>query len=79
MTGSGNPLLPHQAPPATWRRVVRITIHSSSNPTTARSVRWPVVRQALEVVGYSGWMTIEGGDCSLAEHSKRLDQIIAGT
>ncbi len=42
------------------------------------SVRWPVVRRALEVVGYSGWMTIEGGSCSQAEHSKRLDQIIAG-
>jgi L-ribulose-5-phosphate 3-epimerase len=42
------------------------------------SVRWPVVRQALARVGYQGWMTIEGGDCSLAEHSKRLDLIIAG-
>jgi hexulose-6-phosphate isomerase len=42
------------------------------------SVRWPVVRSALESIGYNGWMTIEGGDCSMAEHSKRLDQIIAG-
>jgi len=42
------------------------------------SVNWPVVRKALEGVGYSGWMTIEGGDCSLEEHSKRLDLIIAG-
>ncbi|MBN1422855.1 MAG: sugar phosphate isomerase/epimerase [Planctomycetes bacterium] len=42
------------------------------------SVRWPVVRQAIERIGYSGWMTIEGGSCSPEEHSKRLDLIIAG-
>ena len=42
------------------------------------SVRWPVVRSALEKVGYHGWMTIEGGDLSLEEHSQRLDLIIAG-
>lgn len=42
------------------------------------SVRWPVVRHALERVGYSGWMTIEGGNLSMEEHSGRLDQIIAG-
>jgi hexulose-6-phosphate isomerase len=41
-------------------------------------VRWPVVCAALESVGYNGWMTIEGGDLSLAEHSRRLDLIIAG-
>ena len=42
------------------------------------SVRWPVVRAALEKIGYSGWMTIEGGDLSTEENSKRLDLIIAG-
>jgi hexulose-6-phosphate isomerase len=42
------------------------------------SVRWPVVRQALEAVNYNGWLTIEGGDLSLEEHSRRLDLIIAG-
>jgi hexulose-6-phosphate isomerase len=42
------------------------------------SVRWPVVRSALDRVGYSGWMTIEGGDLSPSEHSQRLDLIIAG-
>jgi hexulose-6-phosphate isomerase len=42
------------------------------------SVNWPVVRKALDDVGYSGWMTIEGGSLSLEEHSKRLDLIIAG-
>jgi hexulose-6-phosphate isomerase len=42
------------------------------------SVNWPAVRKALDDAGYNGWMTIEGGDCSLEEHSKRLDLIIAG-
>ena len=42
------------------------------------SVEWPAVRAALDAVGYKGWMTIEGGDLSLAENSKRLDLIIAG-
>jgi hexulose-6-phosphate isomerase len=43
------------------------------------SVDWPAVRQALDGVGYSGWMTIEGGNLSLEENSKRLDLIIEGT
>ncbi|MCX5683493.1 MAG: sugar phosphate isomerase/epimerase [Planctomycetota bacterium] len=42
------------------------------------SIDWPAVRQALEDVNYNGWTTIEGGDLSLEEHSKRLDLIIAG-
>jgi hexulose-6-phosphate isomerase len=43
------------------------------------SVRWPVVRQALESVNYSGWMTIEGsGDISMEERNRRLDLIVAG-
>ena len=42
------------------------------------SVRWPAVRAALERIGYNGWMTIEGGDLSTEENSKRLDLIIAG-
>ena len=42
------------------------------------SVDWPAVRKALDDVGYNGWMTIEGGDLSPEEHSKRLDLIIAG-
>ena len=33
---------------------------------------------ALEKVGYNGWLTIEGGDLSTEENSKRLDLIIAG-
>ncbi len=43
------------------------------------SINWPVVRQALDDVGYAGWMTIEGsGGLSLEEQNRRLDLIIAG-
>lgn len=42
------------------------------------SVNWPVVRRALDQVGYSGWLTIEGGKLSPQEASRRLDLIIAG-
>jgi len=42
------------------------------------SVNWPAVRRALEQVGYSGWLTIEGGKLSPEEASRRLDLIIDG-
>lgn len=43
------------------------------------SVRWPVLRQALEAVNYNGWMTIESNSSiSLEERSRRLDLILAG-
>jgi hexulose-6-phosphate isomerase len=43
------------------------------------SVRWPVLRQALEVVNYNGWMTIESNSSiSFEERSRRLDMILAG-
>lgn len=42
------------------------------------SIDWPVVRRALDEVGYNGFMTIEGGKIALDEQSKRLDLIIAG-
>ena len=43
------------------------------------SVRWPVVRQALEAINYNGWMTIESnGGISFEERSRRLDLILAG-
>ncbi|MEW6355980.1 MAG: sugar phosphate isomerase/epimerase family protein [Planctomycetota bacterium] len=43
------------------------------------SVNWPVVRKALDDIGYAGWMTIEGsGKLPFEEQSKRLDLIIAG-
>ena len=42
-------------------------------------VRWPVLRQALEVVNYNGWMTIESnGSIPMEERNKRLDLILAG-
>ncbi|MCX7825564.1 MAG: sugar phosphate isomerase/epimerase, partial [Verrucomicrobiae bacterium] len=42
------------------------------------SVNWPAVRQAIEDVGYNGWLTIEDGGLPLEEFSRRLDLIIAG-
>ncbi len=43
------------------------------------SVRWPIVRAAIEQVGYNGWMTIEAPiDISVAEQSRRLDLILQG-
>jgi hexulose-6-phosphate isomerase len=44
------------------------------------SVRWPVLRQALEAVNYNGWMTIESnGDIPFEERNRRLDLILAGS
>lgn len=43
------------------------------------SVRWPVLRQALEAINYNGWMTIESNESlSYEERSRRLDLILAG-
>ncbi len=43
------------------------------------TVRWPIVRQALESVKYDGWMTIESnGDIPYEERNRRLDLILAG-
>ncbi len=42
------------------------------------SVDWPAVRAALADIGYNGWMSIEGGDLSPKEHSRRFDLILAG-
>jgi len=42
------------------------------------SVNWPAVRQALDDVGYNGWLTIEGGGAAYPELSQRLGLIIAG-
>ncbi|MEI7729420.1 MAG: sugar phosphate isomerase/epimerase family protein [Verrucomicrobiota bacterium] len=41
-------------------------------------VNWPLVRQALEKVGYTGFLTIEGGQCTLEENSQRLSLIFGG-
>lgn len=42
------------------------------------SVNWPAVRQALDAVGYNGFLTVEDGGLPLEEFNKRLDLIIAG-
>jgi L-ribulose-5-phosphate 3-epimerase len=43
------------------------------------SVRWPVLRQALEAINYDGWLTIESNESlSYEERSRRLDLILAG-
>lgn len=42
------------------------------------SINWPAVRAALDAIGYNGWVTIEGGSLTPAEHRQRLGQIIAG-
>jgi hexulose-6-phosphate isomerase len=42
------------------------------------SINWPAVRAALDAIGYNGWLTIEGGSLTPAEHRCRLGQIIAG-
>lgn len=48
-------------------------------PLREGNVRWPVVRRAIEVIDYSGWMTIESNEnLSLDDRSRRLDLIIAG-
>lgn len=42
------------------------------------NVDWPKVRQALDAVGYNGWITVEDNGLPLPEFARRLDQIIAG-
>lgn len=41
-------------------------------------IHWPKVRQALDEVGYNGYLTIEDGGLPLKEFRQRLDLIIAG-
>ena len=43
------------------------------------NVRWPIVRAALDEIGYNGWLTIEGGtNITMEEHNRRIDLIIKG-
>lgn len=42
------------------------------------SIDWPVVRRALDEVGYDGWATIEDGGLELTEFSRRFDLIAEG-
>jgi hexulose-6-phosphate isomerase len=47
-------------------------------PIGKGSVDWASVRRAIDEVGYSGWVTIESGGYSDAEHSALMDRIFAG-
>jgi len=42
------------------------------------AMNWPNVRQALDDIGYNGWLTIEDGGLPLPEFRQRLNTIIAG-
>ncbi len=43
------------------------------------SVRWPIIRAALDAIGYNGWLTIEGGtNITMEEHNRRIDLIVNG-
>ena len=43
------------------------------------NVRWPIIRAALDEIGYNGWLTIEGGtNITMEEHNRRIDLIIKG-
>ena len=42
------------------------------------SIDWPKMRQALDAVGYNGWITVEDNGLPLPEFAARLDKIIAG-
>lgn len=48
-------------------------------PIGAGTVDWPAVRKAIEEIGYSGYVTIESGGFSPAEHSVILDKFFDGT
>ncbi len=82
------------APPETWLRALGSNIAKCHikdfklNPDghggkfvhpRDGSVDWPLVRRTLDEIGYSGWLTIEDGGLELAEFSRRLDLIVAGT
>ncbi len=47
-------------------------------PIGKGSVDWVSVRRVIDEVGYSGWVTIESGGYTDAEHSALMDRIFAG-
>ena len=42
------------------------------------SIDWKSVRKVIDEVGYNGWVTIESGDFTDAEHSALMDRFFAG-
>jgi len=47
-------------------------------PIGKGSIDWVSVRKVIEEVGYHGWVSIESGGYSDAEHSRLMDNIFAG-
>lgn len=69
------------------KRIVKVHVKDFDRKTNRfvalreGSIDWPVVRKALDKVGYRGWITAElgGGDeAYLRDVSARMDKIIAG-
>jgi len=47
-------------------------------PIGKGSIDWVSVRRVIDEIGYSGWVTIESGGYSDAEHSALMDRFFAG-
>jgi hexulose-6-phosphate isomerase len=47
-------------------------------PIGKGSIDWKSVRKAIDEAGYSGWVTIESGGYTDAEHSALMDRFFAG-
>lgn len=47
-------------------------------PIGQGSIDWKSVREVIEEIGYNGWVTIESGGYSDAEHSALMDRFFAG-
>ncbi len=47
-------------------------------PIGKGSVDWKSVRQVIDEIGYNGWVTIESGGFTDAEHSALMDRFFAG-
>jgi hexulose-6-phosphate isomerase len=47
-------------------------------PIGQGSVDWKSVRRVIDEVGYSGWVTIESGGYTDAQHSALMDRFFAG-
>ncbi len=47
-------------------------------PIGKGSIDWKSVRRAIDDVGYSGWVTIESGEYTDAQHSLLMDRFFAG-
>ncbi|MCX8037133.1 MAG: sugar phosphate isomerase/epimerase [Candidatus Sumerlaeia bacterium] len=69
------------------KRIVKVHVKdferktSKFVPLREGSINWPVVRKALDEIGYSGWITAElsaGDEAYLRDVSARMDKIIAG-